>query len=107
MWGRLGWWWLQRRREGVRRIEVAGCGRFLTFSCFRRQPLLDAADRRDIVGRQFLQSTRHYGACLHAWVVMPEHVHLLVTTRKEGDVGRVLGSIKRWRSVELIERLRR
>ena len=67
-----------RHRKQLRRADVPGDARFLTFSCFRRQPfftrpracrwLLDALER----------SRETHGFDLWAFVIMPEHVHLLI-----------------------------
>jgi len=66
------------QRKRLRRADNPGDARFLTFSCFRRQPLLsrerscrwllDAMDR----------ARETHGFDLWAFVIMPEHVHLLV-----------------------------
>jgi putative transposase len=69
--------------KGLVRHQKSGEFHFLTFSCYRRLPLLgtDAAYR---VFEQELETVRkRYGSVVVGYVLMPEHVHLLVgETRK-------------------------
>ncbi|MCG3128099.1 MAG: hypothetical protein CHACPFDD_02974 [Phycisphaerae bacterium] len=52
--------------------------RFLTFSCFRRQALLSKDRARGWFVDALDRSRRTHGFHLWAWVIMPEHVHLLL-----------------------------
>ncbi|HAU36765.1 MAG TPA: hypothetical protein DCX07_03495 [Phycisphaerales bacterium] len=68
----------------------------LTFSCYHRQPLLsDAAACRALVGA--LETARRRLAFdLWAYVIMPEHVHLVIWPRREEySISRILSAIKR------------
>lgn len=69
--------------------------RSLTFSCFRRYPLLSKNRTREWLV-EALQAGRHkFPVDLWAWVIMPEHVHLLVRPREKGAViGRFQGFVK-------------
>jgi putative transposase len=67
---------------------------FITFSCYRRQQFLGTARRRDLVLRQ-LESTRiRYQLTVAAYVVMPEHLHLLVTEPLRGDLSAAIKALK-------------
>src|SRR5688572_27504668 len=61
-----------RRREGV------GPVRYLTFSCWQRLPLLDETWVRDEFVRRLGAARERNGFRLAAYVVMPEHVHLMI-----------------------------
>jgi putative transposase len=67
-----------QRYKTCRAIDAPGHAHFLTFSCYQRQPFLT----RDRTRRWTIEAIRK--ACLahqfHLWayVIMPEHVHLLV-----------------------------
>ena len=65
-------------RKRLRRIEVPNQPRFLTFSCYRRLPLFS----NDAIKRAFIGEIRQARDRMHfrllAWVIMPEHVHLVV-----------------------------
>ncbi len=92
----------------MRRAEIPNGVRFITFSCERRLPLLgDPATRDEFVDALFEARERH-GFQLFAWVVMPEHVHILM--RPNGhSIAMTLRSLKqsaaqcvlaRWRRVD-------
>jgi len=75
------------------RVERAGHARMLTFSCQGRAPLMGEEWVRDVFAERLRESRERLGFGLHGWVVMPEHVHLLVRVR-EGGGGGVLQDIK-------------
>jgi putative transposase len=70
-------------RKRMRRREVPGQARFVTFSCHRRLPLLGKPAIRDVFVEAMAAARRTHRFELFAWVVMPEHVHLLVRPRLE------------------------
>jgi len=80
-------------RKQMHRREIPGRTRFITFSCQRRLTLL----KQPAICRIFLESLERArarsGASIYAWVIMPEHVHLLMMP---GDIplDRTLLSIK-------------
>jgi putative transposase len=51
---------------------------FLTFSCYRRLPLLSKDRTRQWFVEALHEARRTHGFHLWAWVVMPEHIHLLI-----------------------------
>lgn len=54
------------------------CVHFVTFSCYRRRKLLDHPQAKQIViGTLRRQLTRLEGRCV-GYVIMPEHVHVLL-----------------------------
>ncbi len=64
---------------GLKRYQQARCLHYLTFSCYRRAPLLDTGAKRRVVEVTLERVRRWYGFYVTAYVVMPEHVHLLVS----------------------------
>ena len=52
---------------------------FVTFICYRRRPLLDTPARRVLFERALEDRRRSYRFFVTGYVVMPEHVHLLVS----------------------------
>jgi putative transposase len=104
-------------RKRMRRREVPGGTRFVTFSCQRRLPLLGHPSIRDLFACQLAAARREHGFELFAWVVMPEHAHLVVRPRREARLDEALRSLKtsvarlvvaRWREIDapILERLR-
>ncbi len=69
---------------GLKRFQEARCLHFITFSCYQRAPLL-ASPEVPRVFEQTLERVRQwYGMYVAGYVVMPEHVHLLIS-EPEGD----------------------
>ena len=68
----------------------------LTFSCYRRMPLLSWFDRCELLSRSIDAATERHGFRLAAFVYMPEHVHLLVyPIASDARVSALLYAIKR------------
>ena len=65
-------------RKRLRRADVPGDARFLTFSCFRRQPFLSRQRSCGWFLDALERSRETHGLHLWALVLMPEHVHLLI-----------------------------
>ena len=97
-------------RKRLQRFEIPGEPRYLTFSCHDRLALLGTAALRDAFATH-LQSVHARGAFrLFAWVIMPEHVHLLlVPSLPDWPVPEILRAIKqpfarrvigRWRELK-------
>jgi hypothetical protein len=61
------------------RYQHQRCLHFITFSCYRRMQLLASAQARDVFERELARVRKWYGLCVVGYVVMPEHVHLLVS----------------------------
>lgn len=64
--------------SGLKRFQTAESLHFITFSCFLRLPLLEAPGSRDTVEVVMEQTRTRHQARIYAYVLMPEHVHLLV-----------------------------
>lgn len=65
-------------RKRLIRSDTPGDARFLTFSCFKRQPFLSKERSRQWFIDALEASRQTHGFELWAWVIMPEHVHLLL-----------------------------
>lgn len=81
-------------RKRMRRREVPGGVRFITFSCQRRLPLLGRAEIRDAFATALALARQRHGFELFAWVVMPEHVHLMARPRRDTALHLALRSLK-------------
>lgn len=78
---------------GLKRFQETRDVHFVTFSCYRRQPCLTPAVR-DLVVAALEQARRHYAFCVHGFVVMPEHVHLLVSEPSRALLANAIQSLK-------------
>jgi putative transposase len=96
-------------RKRMRRREHEGGSRFLTFSCYERLPLLKNPAIADLMSVTISRARQRFGFKLYAWVVMPEHVHILLRPGEAAEVARVLLWIKysvarrviaRWREMD-------
>jgi putative transposase len=76
------------------RYQEAGDFHFLTFSCHGRQPYLANAASRDLFELVLEQTRRRYAFHVFGYVVMPEHVHLLVSEPKRGMLERAIQALK-------------
>ena len=63
----------------LQRFQQAGCLHFVTFSCHHRDPLLAEAHARNVFEQTLERVRQWYGFFVTGYVVMPEHVHLLVS----------------------------
>ena len=95
-------------RKTCKRYNIPGHAHFLTFSCFHRRPFL-ARDRtrRWMLDAIALARERHRFD-LWAWVIMPEHAHLLLLPREaDYDVSAILSTLKQPVAKRAIEFVRR
>ena len=67
---------------------------FITFSCYRRQRFLGIGKRRDLLLRHLEQTRKSYRFVVVGYVVMPEHIHLLISEPERGDPGTVVQVLK-------------
>ena len=74
--------------KGLRHFQQTGDLHFLTFSCYRRLPYLSAAGARDLFESALERIRRRYEFVVKGYVVMPEHVHLLVNEPRNQPAGR-------------------
>ena len=77
-----------------KRYYGAGHLHFITCSCCRRQPLLGSARRRDLFLTVLEQLRRRYRFVVVGYVVMPEHIHLLVSEPEEKNPSTVMQALK-------------
>jgi putative transposase len=64
--------------RGLRRFHESGQSHFVTFSCYHRQANFSSPDTYGLFVQCLEDMRRRFGMCIYGYVVMPEHVHLLV-----------------------------
>src|SRR5208337_4135210 len=79
---------------GLKRYQQAGDLHFITFSCYRRQPLLASAHAKQLVELALERARRGYGFYVTGYVIMPEDVHLLVSEPERSTLARALQALK-------------
>ena len=79
---------------GLKRYQQTRHLHFVTFTCYHRRPLLADARARDVF-LQILETVRRwYGFWITGYVVMPEHVHLLVSEPERKSLALSLQMLK-------------
>ncbi len=76
------------------RYQKTGDLHFVTFSCYRRRPYLCHAHTRDLFERSLDAMRIRYDFSIRGYVVMPEHVHLLVTEPKKCPLSKAVQALK-------------
>ena len=91
--------------DGLKRYQEAHCLHFITFSCYQRAPLLASPDSRRFFELTLEQVRRWYGFYVTGYVVMPEHVHLLVSEPEQGKLSTALQMLKQITAHQLISQV--
>lgn len=95
------------KRKTIKHYEIEGHAHYLTFSCYRQLPLL-SKDRtcQWLIDSIEAARTKH-SFDLWAWVIMPNHAHLLIRPRLPNYcMGSMLRSIKQPGALEIHENCR-
>ena len=79
---------------GLQRFQHSHHLHFVTFSCYRRRPFLNSPARRELLERVLEDTRRSYRFFVTGYVVMPEHVHLLVSEPERGVLARAIQAMK-------------
>jgi putative transposase len=86
---------------GLKRYQATNASHFITFSCYRRLPYLQAPESMSVF-EEVLEETRlKHDFLVYGYVVMPEHVHLLMTEPAKVTVATVLQVLKQRVSARL------
>lgn len=78
----------------LKRYQGQGHLHFLTFSCRGRRPYLRSAGARDLFLDLVEEERGKRNLWVAGYVVMPEHVHMLVAEPAEGSVAEWLKTVK-------------
>ena len=75
----------------------------MTFCCYHRRTSLTTATARLTFEAALERVRRSFGLCVYGYVIMPEHVHLLVSEPKRADLAVAIKSLKQGVARRLIE----
>ena len=78
----------------LKHFQQSGQNHYLTFSCYHRQPKLRTPAPRDLFIRALETVRQQYELCSYGFVVMPEHVHLLVGEPEKCELAQALQALK-------------
>ncbi len=80
--------------RALKRYQNSKQSHFITFTCYHRLRHLEDPTFRDIVVQTLEQARVHYGLRVYGFVIMPEHVHLLVSEPDRGLLANAMQSFK-------------
>ncbi len=87
---------------GLKRFQQSGQTHFVTFCCYHREALLGSAAAKRTFETALERIRRSFQLCVYGYVVMPEHVHLLVSEPERGTLAEALKSLKQGVSRRLL-----
>jgi len=76
------------------RYQQTGEFHFLTFSCYRRRPYLSTVAAMELFEDALERIRRRYLLVVVGYVVMPEHVHLLVNEPRRSLLSKAIQALK-------------
>jgi putative transposase len=80
--------------RGLRRFHESGPWHFITFSCYRRQPKVVSSAVYDLFPRCLEDMRRRFAMRIYGYVVMPEHVHLLLSEPEHDTLAEAIHYLK-------------
>ena len=79
---------------GLKRFQQTRQIHFLTFSCYHRQPKFTNASACETFVDALERGRQNYNLCVYGYIVMPEHVHLLVNEPERSTLAQAIKSLK-------------
>jgi putative transposase len=80
--------------KGLLRYQQCGCFHFISFTCYHRFQHLGTASARELFERSLESMRLRYDFVVCGYVVMPEHVHLLVSEPKKTILSKAVQALK-------------
>ncbi|MCU1309548.1 MAG: hypothetical protein JWO20_673 [Candidatus Angelobacter sp.] len=80
--------------RGLKRYHESKQTHFITFSCYRRLRHLNTPTLRDLFRSSLEQTRFRYEMRIFGYVVMPEHVHILVSEPERETLATAIQSLK-------------
>jgi REP element-mobilizing transposase RayT len=90
--------------KGLVRYQQCGCFHFVTFSCYKRLPHLGTAAARNLFERSLEVMRARYEFFVIGYVLMPEHIHMLVNEPKKALLSKAIQALKLSVSVQSCSR---
>jgi REP-associated tyrosine transposase len=93
--------------KGLKRYYGQDHLHFLTCSCYHRQSWLASAHRRDLFIQILEEVRQRFGFVVVGYVVMPEHIHLLISEPGRGTPSTVMQVLKQRYARRVLRRRKR
>jgi putative transposase len=90
--------------QGLVRYQNSGDFHFVTFSCYGRRPYLGLPDVRGLFECSLERIRKRYNFFMFGYVVMPEHVHMLVSEPGNAVLSKAIQALKLSVAVQRRER---
>ena len=87
---------------GLERFQNTGQSHFVTFSCYHHLALITTPTSRCLFESALERVRRSFQLCVYGYVVMPDHIHLLVSQPQQETLADALKSLKQGVSRRLI-----
>jgi putative transposase len=80
--------------DGLRCYHHSRQSHFVAFTCYHRLPQLNTGEIRDVVVEELEHARVAYRFRVYGFVVMPDHVHLLLSEPERATLAQVTQSMK-------------
>jgi putative transposase len=80
--------------QGLRRFQQSAQSHFVTFTCYHWRQGFDQPAIYDLFVQVLEQMRCRFGLCIYGYVVMPEHVHLLLNEPERGLLANAIHYLK-------------
>jgi putative transposase len=80
--------------RGLYRIHQSRLPHFITFTCYRRHHYVSNHASRDEFLKSLERTRLRYNLLIYGFVVMPNHIHVLISEPQEGTIANVIQSLK-------------
>ena len=80
--------------KGLVRYQSEGDDHWITFSCYHRLPYLGSPESRDLFEDSLEQTRKKYEFEVLGYVVMPEHVHMLLSEPSNAPLKTAIQALK-------------
>ena len=80
--------------HGLKRFQQSAQSHFVTFTCYHRRQGYDTPAVYDLFVQVLEQMRGRFALCVYGYVVMPEHVHLLLSEPQRGLLADALHYLK-------------
>ena len=80
--------------SGLKRYQTSGHDHYITFTCFHQHPYLDNDAARTVFEQTLETLRQRHDLLVYAYVIMPNHVHMLLSEPKHHLLADTLRALK-------------
>ena len=86
-----------------KRLFLEGHSYYITMVTHRRNPIL--VDNIEALRESFRESKKYYQYSINAIVVLPDHIHMIITPKNASDYPKIIRAIKYNFSIQMTQEL--